>query len=182
MRQDGDIDPRLVHRRDPRVGEVAQTPLLVVTGRVVHREIARGRVLIISETSLALAQTTSPTLTTTASKASGSLQISHNTWRAAKLNGATIYNEQGTSIGTMDDMLVTSSGNVSNGILSVGGFLGMGSKYVDVPFSKLKFEPSKGSAPTTGDTTAASDDNSDYSVVLPGATYDSLKDMTAFNY
>ena len=70
--------------------------------------------------------------------------MSHNAWRSTKLDGATIYNDQGNNIGTIDDMLLDSQGKVSNVVLSVGGFLGMGSRYVEVPFSKLKFEPSKG--------------------------------------
>ena len=55
--------------------------------------------------------------------------MSHNDWRSSKLDGASVYNEQGTSIGTIDDMLLNSEGKVSNVVLSVGGFLGMGSKY-----------------------------------------------------
>lgn len=87
-------------------------------------------------------------------------------------------------------MLLDSTGKISNVILSVGGFLGVNSKYVEVPFSKLKFEPSKGNpaaattatGATTGTAPAANANDHDYSIVLPGVTKDSLKAMTAFNY
>ena len=133
--------------------------------------LAVAAALLLGTTSFASAQTTSPAPAATAAKADGSLQQSHSAWRSTKLDGATVYNEQGTSIGTIDDMLLDSAGHVSNVVLSVGGFLGMGSKYVEVPFGKLKFEPSKGNT-----------DNHDYSIVLPDVTKDSLKAMTAFSY
>ena len=163
--------------------------------------------LLLGTASFASAQTTSPAPSATAARAGGSLQQSHNAWRSTKLDGATVYNEHGDSVGTIDDMLLDSTGKVSNVVLSVGGFLGVDSKYVEVPFSKLKFEPSKGNpaaatthttatgtttTATTGtiaDTTtgiammpAAGANNHDYSIVLPGATKDSLKATTAFSY
>ena len=47
-------------------------------------------------------------------------------------------------------------------VLSVGGFLGMGTKYVVVPFSSLQVK--------------------DKHMVLPGATKDSLKALPDFKY
>ena len=52
----------------------------------------------------------------------------------------------------------------------------MGSRYVEVPFSKLKFEPSKGNPATAGSAVA----NHDYGIVLPEVTKDALGKMTAF--
>ncbi len=115
-------------------------------------------------------------------KDDGSLQQSHNEWRATKLDGATVYNNQGTRVGTVDDLLLDSTGKVSDVVLSVGGFLGVNSKYVEVPFSKLSFEPSKGNPAGNATATSSSANNHDYSIVLPGATKDSLKDMAAFTY
>jgi len=73
---------------------------------------------------------------------SGSLEMSHGKWRSSELVGATVYNDEGKSIGTISDLLIGSDGQVSQAILSVGGFLGIGSKLVAEPFSKLKFVPS----------------------------------------
>lgn len=48
----------------------------------------------------------------------------------------------------------------------MGGFLGGNSKYVEVPFSKLKFEPSEGNPANGGTTPATSANDHDYSIVL----------------
>jgi hypothetical protein len=61
----------------------------------------------------------------------GTLQKSPDEWRSSKLVGSSVYNDQGTSIGTVDDMLIGSDGKISNAVVSVGAFLGMGSKLVD---------------------------------------------------
>ena len=79
----------------------------------------------------------------------GSLEKTKGDWRGSELVGATVYNEQGNSVGTISDLLVGSDGSVSNAILSVGGFLGVGSKLVEVPFKNLKFVPSQ-SNPASG--------------------------------
>lgn len=144
--------------------------------------LALAAALLTGTVSFADAQTTAPAPAADAALPNGSLQQSHNDWRASKLDGATVYNDQGTSIGTIDDMLLDSKGKVSNVVLSVGGFLGVGSKYVEVPFSKLKFEPSKGNPANNGAAPADNANHHDYSIVLPGATKNSLKDMTAFSY
>jgi sporulation protein YlmC with PRC-barrel domain len=137
---------------------------------------------LLGTASFAGAQTTSPAPSATKAKAGGNLQQSHQAWRSTELDGATVYNGQGASVGTINDMLLDSSGKVSNVILSVGGFLGIDSKYVEVPFKKLKFEPSKGNPADNTAASGASANSHDYSVVLPSVTKDSLKAMTAFSY
>jgi sporulation protein YlmC with PRC-barrel domain len=72
----------------------------------------------------------------------GSLVTTNGDWRGSELLGATVYNDQGDSIGTVNDLLLSSDGTFSNAVLSVGGFLGMGSKLIEVPFKNLKFVPS----------------------------------------
>lgn len=79
----------------------------------------------------------------------GTLAKSDGDWRASQLVGATVYNSDGKSIGTINDLLVSSNGTISNAIISVGGFLGIGQKLVEVPFSQIKFAPSK-SNPASG--------------------------------
>ncbi len=74
--------------------------------------------------------------------ANGSLEQNHGDWRSSKLVGATVHNSQGDNIGSIDNMLLGSNGKVLNITIPVGGFLGVGSKTFEVPFSKLKFEPS----------------------------------------
>ncbi len=56
-------------------------------------------------------------------------------YRASKLLGADIYNDQGEKIGVLDDFIVGSDANISVAVVSVGGFLGMGDRKVAVPAS-----------------------------------------------
>jgi sporulation protein YlmC with PRC-barrel domain len=166
---------------------------------------------------------TGPTGGTTAQTAtrnpgpSGRLQKTQDDWRASKLVGATVYNDQGDDIGSVDDLLVGQDGKIAQAVISVGGFLGIGSKLITVPYEQLKFEPNRGlrtaavGAPAGGTadinrntagsgpgapiasnpvsppaaSSMADRDNTDrpyFSVVLPGATKDSLTKMEEFRY
>jgi hypothetical protein len=83
-------------------------------------------------------------------------------YRTSKVVGSTVVNEANETVGTIDDLIVTPSEKVPFAVLSVGGFLGMGTKYVVVPYSSLKVGDKK--------------------MVLPGATKDSLKALPEFKY
>ncbi|NPD68966.1 PRC-barrel domain-containing protein (plasmid) [Lichenicola cladoniae] len=156
--------------------------------RSMFLSTALGAVLVAGGALPALAQSSNSTPVATsqvpdnATRPNGSLQMSNKSWRSTKLDGASVYNNKGDVIGTVDDMLLNSQGKVSNVVLSVGGFLGVGNKYVEVPFSKLKFEPSKGSSNNSTTSSGMAASAEDYSIVLPGATKNSLKDMTSFKY
>jgi sporulation protein YlmC with PRC-barrel domain len=83
--------------------------------------------------------------------------------RASKVVGATVYNDQNQSIGSVDDVLMNDSNHTAGtAVLSVGGFLGMGSKLVSVPFDHLKIGNDK--------------------IVMPGATKASLEGMPEYRY
>src|SRR5215208_103339 len=85
-------------------------------------------------------------------------------WRASKLIGVDVYNAQNEKIGDINEVLLTSSGNVAGVVIGVGGFLGAGEHDVLVKLDQLKFvnEPVRSSdtsanrtAPTnTSDTSA----------------------------
>jgi hypothetical protein len=83
-------------------------------------------------------------------------------YRASKVVGSTVVNEASETVGTVDDLIVTPAEVVPFAVLSVGGFLGMGTKYVVVPYSALRFQDKK--------------------IVLPGATKESLKALPEFKY
>lgn len=134
----------------------------------------------------------------------------HGMWRASQLVGATVHNDQGNTVGTVDDLLVSADGTIKDAVLSVGGFLGIGTKLVEVPFDQMKFVPAKSnpasqgapgtstapgnSAKATTDTSAnggsgsgsaqptTTAQNNDYGLVLPNATRSSLKSQAAFSY
>lgn len=84
-------------------------------------------------------------------------------YRASKLLGKPVYNNQGEKIGTLDEIIIASDQMVSVGIVSVGGFLGVGSRNVAVP--ALLFEL-----------------NEKGQTVLPEATKDVLKALPEFVY
>jgi len=88
---------------------------------------------------------------------------SDNQLRAGKLVGASVYNDKNQSVGSIDDILLSQDQDkAQTAVISVGGFLGMGSKLVSVPFDKLKIEKDK--------------------VVMPGATQDALKKMPEYKF
>jgi hypothetical protein len=76
-------------------------------------------------------------------------------YRTSKVVGSAVVNEANETVGTVDDLIVTPSEKVPFAVLSVGGFLGMGTKYVVVPYSSLQVRDKK--------------------MMLPDATKDSLK-------
>src|SRR5229473_6497119 len=60
-------------------------------------------------------------------------------WRASKLVGLSVYNDNNESIGAINDLLMDKDGNIKGVVLGVGGFLGVGEHLVAIPFDKMKF-------------------------------------------
>jgi aminoglycoside/choline kinase family phosphotransferase len=58
-------------------------------------------------------------------------------WRASKVVGLNVYNDNNESVGTINDLLMDKSGNIKAVVLGVGGFLGVGEHLVAVPFDKV---------------------------------------------
>jgi hypothetical protein len=83
-------------------------------------------------------------------------------YRATEVVGTDVVNEANDTIGKIDDLLVTHDGREPYAVLSVGGFLGMGTHLVIVRYDSLRFIDNK--------------------VVLPGGTKDGLKMLATFNY
>jgi sporulation protein YlmC with PRC-barrel domain len=90
----------------------------------------------------AFAQTQTPAATTTAPAAApiaASDSSFNGDWRASKVVGLNIYNENNESVGSINDLLTDKSGNIKAVVIGVGGFLGVGEHLVAVPFAKIKF-------------------------------------------
>jgi hypothetical protein len=83
-------------------------------------------------------------------------------YRSSKIVGSSVVNDANETVGTVDDLIITPTGQAPYVILSVGGFLGMGTKYVALPFTALKVVDNK--------------------VTLPGGTKDALKGLPDFKY
>ena len=60
-------------------------------------------------------------------------------WRASKLIGVDVYNNQNEKIGEIDELIMTSNGQIAGAMIGVGGFLGMGERNVMVPLNQLRF-------------------------------------------
>jgi len=54
-------------------------------------------------------------------------------YRASKVIGSSVLNDASETIGTIDDLLVSRDGKQPYAVLSIGGFLGMGTRLVVVP-------------------------------------------------
>ena len=83
-------------------------------------------------------------------------------YRASKVISSSVVNDANETIGKIDDLLVSSDGKQPYAVLSVGGFLGMGTRLVVVPYDTLKFADNK--------------------VILPGGTKEGLKMLPEFKY
>ena len=83
-------------------------------------------------------------------------------YRASKVIGASVVNEANDTVGKVDDIIIGQDGKSPFVILSVGGFLGMGTKLIVLPYEQLKATENK--------------------LILPGATKDALKDLPEFKY
>jgi sporulation protein YlmC with PRC-barrel domain len=59
-------------------------------------------------------------------------------WRSSKLVGLTVYNQANEKVGDINDLILGPDGKISNAVIGVGGFLGMGEKLVAVNFSDLQ--------------------------------------------
>jgi len=60
-------------------------------------------------------------------------------WRASKIEGLNVYNNNNEKIGDISELLVDQSGKIEAVVIGVGGFLGMGEHDVAVPFDQIKF-------------------------------------------
>ncbi len=83
-------------------------------------------------------------------------------YRTSKVVGATVFNEANETVGKIDDLIVTPNDRVPFAVLSVGGFLGVGTSYVVIPYSNLELREEK--------------------VILRGATKESLQKLPEFKY
>ena len=82
--------------------------------------------------------------------------------RTSKVVGASVVNGANETVGTVDDLIVTPNEKVPFAVLSVGGFLGMGTKYVVVSYSALEVN--------------------DKQVKIVGASKESLANLPSFSY
>jgi sporulation protein YlmC with PRC-barrel domain len=83
-------------------------------------------------------------------------------FRSSKIEGSSVVNDHGDTIGKVDDIVLANDTANAYAILSVGGFLGLGTYLVAVPFKDLQIAKDK--------------------ITLAGATKDQLKSLPPFQY
>jgi sporulation protein YlmC with PRC-barrel domain len=93
------------------------------------------------------------------------VQVVANGYRMSKLTGQTVVNDKNEKIGKIDDFVVgRDEGHTLFTVLQVGGFLGIGSHLVAVPYDSLTINE-KGNK-----------------IELVGASKDQLKQLDQFQY
>lgn len=83
-------------------------------------------------------------------------------YRASKVIGETVVNDANETVGKVDDIILSTDGKSAFIVVSVGGFLGVGSKLVALPYTAIKIEGDK--------------------LTMPGATKDALQALPEFKY
>lgn len=66
------------------------------------------------------------------------------TLTAEMIDGARVYDGRDEWIGEISEVIVAEDGKISEVILDVGGFLGLGEKHVSMPFDKLNLQQEDG--------------------------------------
>lgn len=65
--------------------------------------------------------------------------------RASKVTGTSVYNTEGSSIGTIEDIVLDKASNqIMFAVVGFGGFLGLGEKFHPLPWSLLNYDENKG--------------------------------------
>ena len=103
-------------------------------------------------------------------KAKGGEQVAEVPSDAVSVNDyykKNVYDPFDNTIGEISDVLLDRNGQVKAVILSVGGFLGLGGKYVSVPFNALQVKEKNGKRYLVMDTTKEA------LTSAPGYRYDS---------
>lgn len=93
------------------------------------------------------------------------VQIVENGYRMSKLTGHTVVNDKNENIGKIDDFVIGhDEGHTLFTVLQIGGFLGIGSRLVAIPYDSLMI------------------DQNGKKIELPGASKDQLEALTEFRY
>ena len=144
--------------------------------------------------SAAPAATGTPAKTTVAatatSGASGWLtKEAQGEWRASRMVGLNVYNDENEKIGSIAELIVDRSGKLDAVVVGAGGFLGLGERDVAIPYGQINwvFTPvgrgrsSNGAIPA--DTARSTSDRElypDHAVL--NMTKEQLKMAPAFSY
>ena len=119
----------------------------------------------------AFAQNTAPAANAGAAMTMSQQQVS-NLWRASKLDGVNIYNNNNEKIGEIGDVLIDHNGKAMAVVVDVGGFLGMGEHRVALKFEDVKFSDAPMSNSTAARTTNNTMNTATTTTTATGAAVD----------
>jgi len=102
-------------------------------------------------------------------------------WRASKLKGVNIYNNNNEKIGDVNELIVSRDGKIDAVVIGVGGFLGMGEHDVAVPFNEIKWTEQPRNSTASTNTGAAGTTTSGNATTAPGSTTGSTASTTSAN-
>jgi sporulation protein YlmC with PRC-barrel domain len=135
--------PKLPEPRNSNCGIVFFLHLLSKEETMFAKTVTAALVSTALLATIASAQTpTTQSPTATGDKATGASipeASLKGDWRASKVVGLKVYNDNNESLGSINDLLMDKGGSIKAVVLGVGGFLGMGEHLVAVPLDKVKF-------------------------------------------
>ncbi|MGO4525685.1 PRC-barrel domain-containing protein [Microvirga sp. 2MCAF35] len=99
-------------------------------------------------------------------------------WRASKIEGLNVYNNNNEKIGDISELLVDQSGKIEAVVIGVGGFLGMGEHDVAVPFDQIKFVNEARANTTASNTTTGTAGTATTAPATTGSTAGSTTTTT----
>jgi sporulation protein YlmC with PRC-barrel domain len=82
--------------------------------------------------------------------------------RSSRVVGSNVVNDIDETIGKIDDLLISSDAQQPFAVLSIGGFLGIGTHLVVVPYDSLRMVDNK--------------------VILPSGSKEGLRTLPTFTY
>jgi sporulation protein YlmC with PRC-barrel domain len=86
-------------------------------------------------------------------------------WRASKLIGLNVYNDDNEKIGGVTELIVDQSGKLEAVVVGAGGFLGLGEHDVAIPYGQISWVYSRGAktpantAPSSTEAASTADRN-----------------------
>jgi sporulation protein YlmC with PRC-barrel domain len=94
--------------------------------------------LVVSSLAVAQMRQTPAMPQATTPSATSATMTATDEFRASKLIGTNVKTNEGDTLGELDDLIISSGDQKLQAILSVGGFLGIGERYVVVPYKDLE--------------------------------------------
>jgi sporulation protein YlmC with PRC-barrel domain len=99
--------------------------------------------------------------------------------RGSKLMGVDVYGSDNQKIGDIDEVIVDKQGKIHAVVVGVGGFLGIGTKDVAIPYDQVQWMSSQEVQAQGGQGGAGSGTNTAGGVTTPGSTTSAGTDRPA---